>query len=626
MANTQKKPFGLWDSPITALSVSQGIRLTDVKWDSNGEHLVWLEGRSDNGVLVAKKGQEAGYDLNGEISSRGKVGYGGGEFTIRNNLVIFTGKDGRLYRRELSPQKAKPITPEFGGVAAPQISPDGTHVMYVFSDGKTDVLGVVDTFGQQWPQKLVQGADFYMQPVWHPTGNMIAWIEWDHPNMPWDATRLKLASLEKGELPSVKIIQTIAGDHETVIFQPEFSPDGKWLSYITSAGDWDALVLVNLSNLEKQVIYQPEGLHLMEPAWIQGVRTYAWNFDSQSIYLLQNQTGENSLWHLVINSGEIKKLNTDEYTSLRQISVSPQGEIALIVAGASISTRIIAGDGYSWKVIARSTAENIPPAFLSSPQPISWQSEEGVTVHGLFYPPANPNFSSDGKPPAIVYIHGGPTSQVTAGFSAATAFFTSRGYGWLDVNYRGSTGYGHAYKKMLNGRWGDVDVEDAVGGAKALIAQGLANEKQLIILGGSAGGYTVLNSLIRYPGVFKAGVCNYGVSNLFMLDMDTHKFEAHYTASLIGQLPEAAEKYHAWSPVYHAHHISDALAVFQGSEDKVVLPNQSEVIVEKLRNKGVPFSYQLYQGEGHGFRKNETLLDYYQRVERFLIENVLFAP
>jgi dipeptidyl aminopeptidase/acylaminoacyl peptidase len=160
----------------------------------------------------------------------------------------------------------------------------------------------------------------------------------------------------------------------------------------------------------------------------------------------------------------------------------------------------------------------------------------------------------------------------------------------------------------------------------ALVEQGLANEKQLVILGGSAGGYTVLNSLIRHPGVFKAGVCNYGVSNLFMLDMDTHKFEAHYTASMIGQLPAAAEKYHAWSPVYHAHNIRDALAVFQGAEDKVVLPNQSEVIVEKLRRQGVPFIYQLYEGEGHGFRKNETLLDYYQRVERFLIENVLFAP
>ncbi len=626
MTDKQLKPYGLWDSPITALSVSQGIRLNEVQWDTDGESLVWLEGRSDRGVLVASQVSEAGLDLNGEMSCRGGVGYGGGEFVVQNNLVIFAGKDGRLYRRELTPEKAKAITPAYGSVATPKISPDGRHIIYVFSDGTNDVLGVVDSFGVQWPQKLVQGADFYMQPVWHPHGKMIAWVEWDHPHMPWDGTRLKLASLEVDELPTIKIIQTVAGDDETVIFQPEFSPDGQWLSYITSAGEWDALVLVNLNTMEKQVVYQPDNLHLLEPAWIQGVRTYAWNTDSQSIYILQNQFGSNSLWKLNVFSKEIKKIDTGVYTWLKQISVSSQGEIALIAYKCQHSCTIIVGDGNSWRVVARSSAENIPPAYLSSPQAISWQSQEGVTIHGLYYPPSNPNFEAEGLPPAIVYIHGGPTSQVTAGFNAATAFFTSRGYGWLDVNYRGSTGYGHSYKKMLNGRWGDVDVEDAVGGARAVVEQGLANEKQLVILGGSAGGYTVLNSLIRYPGVFKAGVCNYGVSNLFMLDMDTHKFEAHYNASLIGQLPAAAEKYHAWSPVYHADHIRDALAVFQGSEDKVVLPNQSEVIVEKLRRQGVPFIYQLYEGEGHGFRKNETLLDYYQRVERFLIENVLFAP
>jgi len=626
MSTTQKKPFGLWESPITALSVSQGIRLNEVQWESQGEYLVWLEGRSDSGMLVARQGQEADFELNGEISCRGGVGYGGGEFSVRNQVVVFSGKDGRLYRRELIPQKAKPITPPFGAVASPQVSPDGRYVMYVYSDGVNDVLGIVDSDGNEWPQKLVQGADFYMQPVWHPDGNMIAWVEWDHPNMPWDGTRLKLAALETGKLPSVKSTQIVAGDEDTVIFQPEFSPDGNWLSYITSAGNWDALVLVNLKNLDKQVIYQPDQAQLMEPAWVQGVRTYAWSNDSQSIYFLQNQTGYNTLCQLEIHSGETTKINTGEYTSLRQISVSNKGEIALIASCATIPARVIVGNGKSWRIMARSTAENIPAAYLSSPQAISWQSDEGIRIHGLFYPPANPKFTADGIPPVIVYIHGGPTSQVTAGFSTATAFFTSRGYGWLDVNYRGSTGYGHEYKNMLRGRWGDVDVEDSVSGARALVVQGLANEKQLIIMGGSAGGYTVLNSLIRYPGVFKAGICNYGVSNLFMLDLDTHKFEAHYNASLIGQLPDAADKYHAWSPVYHAHHIRDALAVFQGSEDKVVLPNQSEVIVEKLRHQGVPFLYQLYQGEGHGFRKNETLLDYYQRVERFLIENVLFAP
>jgi len=626
MADKMQKPYGLWDSPITALSVSQGIRLNDVQWDRQGGSLVWLEGRSGVGMLVAKPLDDAGFDLNGVISCRGGVGYGGGEFTISGQLVVFAGKDGRLYRRTLNPEKPIAITPSYGSVASPKISPDGEHVLFVYSDGENDLIGVVDSHGKKWPQKMIEGADFYNQPTWHPMGEWIAWVEWDHPNMPWDGTRLMIGKIEKSGLPSVYDIKLIAGDESTVIFQPEFSPDGKWLSYLTSAGEWDKLVLVDLATMEKRVVYEPQGLHLLEPAWVQGERTYGWSNDSRFIYQIQNEVGFNSLYKLNIQSGVSEKLDTSPYTALEQIAVSSDDKIALIAASSLISSRVILGDGKNWQVVARSTAENISEDFLSQPNPISWQAEDGTEIHGLYYPPKNTKFESDGKPPAIIYIHGGPTSQVTAGYNAATAFFTSRGYGWLDVNYRGSTGYGHTYKNMLRGRWGDLDVEDAVGGAKALIEKGLVHEKQLVILGGSAGGYTVLNSLIRYPGVFKAGVCNYGVSNLFMLDLDTHKFEAYYNSSLIGKLPEAAEKYHAWSPIYHADKIQDALAVFQGAEDKVVLPNQSELIVDKLRHKGIPYIYTLYEGEGHGFRKNETLLDYYQKVERFLIENVIFAP
>ncbi len=542
MADKMQKPYGLWDSPITALSVSQGIRLNDVQWDRQGGSLVWLEGRSGVGMLVAKPLDDAGFDLNGEISCRGGVGYGGGEFTISGQQVVFAGKDGRLYRRTLNPEKPIAITPSYGSVASPKISPDGEHVLFVYSDGENDLIGVVDSHGKKWPQKMIEGADFYNQPTWHPMGEWIAWVEWDHPNMPWDGTRLMIGKIEKSGLPSVYDIKLIAGDESTVIFQPEFSPDGKWLSYLTSAGEWDNLVLVDLATMEKRVVYEPQGLHLLEPAWVQGERTYGWSNDSRFIYQIQNEVGFNSLYKLNIQSGVSEKLDTSPYTALEQIAVSSDDKIALIAASSLISSRVILGDGKNWQVVARSTAENISEDFLSQPNPISWQAEDGTEIHGLYYPPKNSKFESDGKPPAIIYIHGGPTSQVTAGYNAATAFFTSRGYGWLDVNYRGSTGYGHTYKNMLRGRWGDLDVEDAVGGAKALIEKGLVHEKQLVILGGSAGGYTVLNSLIRYPGVFKAGVCNYGVSNLFMLDLDTHKFEAHYNSSLIGKLPEAADR------------------------------------------------------------------------------------
>jgi dipeptidyl aminopeptidase/acylaminoacyl peptidase len=287
---------------------------------------------------------------------------------------------------------------------------------------------------------------------------------------------------------------------------------------------------------------------------------------------------------------------------------------------------VVVREGDNWRTIARSSSENISPDYLAMPEAITWQAEDGSTVFGLYYRPANPNYQSAGLPPAVIHIHGGPTSQATVRYDADISYFTSRGYAWLEVNHRGSTGYGYTYQNKLYHRWGDVDVEDAVSGARTLIDRVLANPKQLIIMGGSAGGYTVLNSLVRYPGVFKAGVSLYGISNLFALDQDTHKFEAFYNASLIGVLPEAAERYHAWSAVFHAERIQDALAIFQGSEDVVVPPSQSEEIVKKLRQRGVPHLYQLYEGEGHGFRKNETLLDFYQRVESFFQQQVLFAP
>jgi len=278
-----------------------------------------------------------------------------------------------------------------------------------------------------------------------------------------------------------------------------------------------------------------------------------------------------------------------------------------------------------WQVEARSGSESLAPEFLPAPLPLTWKAPGGSPVYGLYTPPANPDFTGGGLPPAILHIHGGPTSQTPITYSAVASYFTSRGYAYLEVNYRGSTGYGRGYRNALRLRWGEVDVEDAVGGAQALADQGLADPGKIVIMGGSAGGYTVLNALVRYPGRFKAGVCEYGVSNLFTLAMDTHKFEQRYLDSMVGPLPEAAARYHEWSPIFHADAIRDPLAVFQGKDDKVVPPVQSEEIVAALRQGGVPHIYKLYDGEGHGFRKRETIIDFLQETERFLQQHVLFA-
>jgi dipeptidyl aminopeptidase/acylaminoacyl peptidase len=615
------------------------VRLENPQFDRDGGTLLWLEGRSDRGVLVAQKGSEARLDLTEEQSVRGTVGYGGGEYIAGRGLVVFAERSGRLYARPLGPGQPYPITPPFGFAASPALSPDGRWVCYVFSDGKVDLLALVDAQGLKWPYQLARDADFYMQPAWHPSGAQLAWVEWDHPNMPWDGTRLMLAPLA-GDPPRLGEPTLVAGGPDTAVCQPQFSPDGKWLSYIVGSGEWEDLELLDLQSGQRRTLVHGDGFHLCDPAWIQGLRWHGWSPDGQRIYYLRNAAGLASLWAVEIESASSTQIDTAPYTWLSGLSVSPASdEVAFWAAAPAIPGRIVrweavethpdqnigAGNLASLQVVARSSGESLSPDYLPAPRPITWQAPDGSPVYGLYFPPANPDFTASGLPPAILHIHGGPTSQTPVTYSPESAYFTSRGYAYLVVNYRGSSGYGRTYRNALRQRWGEVDVEDAAGGAQALAELGLADPGRLVIEGGSAGGYTVLNALIRYPGRFKAGVCEYGVSNLFTLAMDTHKFELRYLDSMVGPLPEAAARYHAWSPVYHAGQIRDPLAVFQGKEDKVVPPAQSEEIVAALRQNGVPHIYKLYDGEGHGFRKRETIIDYLQETERFLQQHVLFS-
>jgi len=621
-----EKPFGLWKSPISAAAVSQGRRFNDVQWDSDGKTLIWIESRSGKGVLVAKTQGEAVRDLTDEANVRGGVGYGGGEFTIANGIIIFAERDGRLYRKSIGQDLPLGITPPFGFAASPKISPDGKWVCYVHSDGENDVLALVDINGYQWPSKLVSGADFYMQPTWHHSGKLLAWIEWDHPNMPWDESYLKLGNFDN-TTGTIKNAVTISGDKDHPVSQPLFSPDGRWLSYIDCGNEWDDLVLVDMETKGKKVLVKGDSFSLTPNAWVQGMHSYDWSLDSQSIYYLkQIATVSTVIDKIDLVTGNLLTLNTDDYTSISQITVSPvDNRIAFIGSSAQIPARILSFEKGSIRIEARSSTENIPRSHLPILKPLTWKSSDGEDVHGIYFPPTNEKYFCSGKPPVIMDIHGGPTSHVDGSFNAEIGYFCSRGYGWLAVNYRGSSGYGRSYQNKLRLRWGELDVEDAVSAAQALVDMELADENKIVISGGSAGGYTVLNALIRYPGRFKAGICCYGVNNLFTINIDSHKFEQHYNDSLVGGLPKAAERFHAWSPVFHIDKIKDAIAIFQGVEDKVVPPAQAEQIVVALKNSKVPYIYQLYEGEGHGFRKSETLVDYLEKVERFLLDHVLFA-
>lgn len=637
MGEKELMPYGKWPSQVSASIVSRSTRLDDVQWAANGQTLVWSEGRSGATVLVSQAGASARQELTDEQSPRGGVGYGGGAFETGRveDVVIFADADGRLYRRSLGLGRPRPLTPAFktggqsapaAGIASPALSPDGKWVAYVFSDGHTDLLALADASGQGWPTQLTRGADFYMMPAWHPSGGRMAWVEWDHPDMPWDGTRVQLARLE-GSPPRVVDVQTVGGGSDVPAQQPLFSPDGRWLSFIEESGEWPNLVLFDLQSGERRILVAGDGFELSSPAWVQGVRSTGWSHDSSRIYYFRQQGPNTTLWVVSVDTGRSEQIDTAPYTHLAQLAVNPRRDaLAFIAAGSRQPAQVVVWENHSIRPVAYSTAATYEPDYLPEAREISWQSAGGAQAYGLYYPPSNPRFAGQGAPPAILHIHGGPTSLAPNRFNSEAAYFTSRGYAWVEVNYRGSTGYGRSYRHAMRSRWGEVDVEDAASCAEWLSRQGLANPRQLIIMGGSAGGYTVLNTLARHPGLFKAGICLYGVANLFALDLDTHKFESHYNATLVGKLPEAAERYHQWSPVFHAGNIRDALYIFQGSEDRVVPPSQAEEIVSALKEKGVPHHYKLYEGEGHGFRKAETLADYLKETERFLQQHVLFAP
>jgi dipeptidyl aminopeptidase/acylaminoacyl peptidase len=637
MKSQKTLPYGMWSSPISPARLAGSGDIADLAWATDGS-LVWLERRSGRDVLVVQPPNgQALRDLNAEFAAGGHLSYGGGAFTVGGDQVIFVeAGSGRLYRQPVHGGLPEPITPAFGGAAAPALSPDGRWVLFLHSYEGQDCLAIVDREGHFWPQRLAHGADFYMQPTWHPDGNMVAWIEWDHPNMPWDGTRLQVASIEvrPDRPPALADIRTIAGGEEIAIFQPQFSTNGRWLVYASDRGGWWQLYRYDLPGEAQQQITEIPAEHAL-PAWIQGMRTFDLAPDGEHVIFLRNQGGWVSLWQARLEDGEETRFSLDEeYTYLKQPRISPNGrQVALVASGGTVPERLISvpvtadqtQPPKAVRVLRRTDSEDLASQAYSNPRPVKWSGLDGEDVHGLFYPPTNPAYAGIGEPPLIVMVHGGPTDQVFASFDLDVQFFTSRGYAVLLPNYRGSSGYGRAYRNALRGNWGVYDVQDSASGARFLAEQGGVDGSRMVIMGGSAGGFTVLKILEDYPGLFKAGVCRYAVVDQFQLALETHKFEAHYNDRMIGPLPEAASLYRERSPIFFAERIQVPLAVFQGEEDRVVPRRQADELVKILQRQGVPHVYQVYPGEGHGFRKPETLQHYYQTVEAFLRQYVLFA-
>jgi dipeptidyl aminopeptidase/acylaminoacyl peptidase len=603
---------------ISIDQLNQLSRINDVRFCGDGDGVIWSESIGSQGVIFKKTSKGKIQKLSGDQNVHGGVGYGGGDFDLNSNQIVFSDHSGSLFLINPTRKKEpKPITPAWGSSGSPVISPDGKWVIYCYNFGETDGLAIAKSNGLTWPSQLVLGADFYMQPDWHPSAEHIAWTEWNHPDLPWDASRVKMGELGGMQLRLFEE-NLIAGGKDHSANQPKFSPDGKWLSYIIRNEEWDNLVLYNLKKRTHKILVQGDGFNLRLPDWVQGMRSYGWNSASSEIYYFRYSHGETTLWKVKIRKEKSEQLNINPIQWAVQLDVSPSDDDLVFLGSSPKIPKQICFFRDGKLHYSQTNLEKEIGVLCSNPVEIVFQTEKGKQGYGFYYPPAH--FQSDkiSQPPLILHIHGGPTSAFNKSLSHDAAFFNSRGFAYAQLNYRGSSGFGYSYQNALRHQWGVVDVEDAIAFANALIDEGLASPDRLAIMGSSAGGFTVLSALIKRPGLFKAGICCYGVSDLLEDARNTHKFEKYYHQFLVGDLKKNHQRFIDRSPIYHIDKIKDPVALFHGEEDKVVSVNQTLAIFKKLKENGIPCELQIYPGEGHGFRKPESIKDFYDKVERFL--------
>src|SRR5579864_2931010 len=601
------RPYGSWRSPVTADAIVAGVvGLSQLQLD--GEDLYWVEQRpseAGRNVIVRRAGEKTEGLTPAGFNARTRVHeYGGGAYTVHDGTIWFVNyADQRLYRQQPG---REPVA----------ISParDIRHADLVYDRARRRLIGVREdhTTGSEWavntlvsldperdtPAKiLAEGNDFYSSPRVNPTGTHLAWLTWNHPNMPWDGTELWIAEItEDGGLRAAR---QVAGGSQESIFEPAWSPDGVLYFASDRTGWWN---LYRWKGLEVEPVVQMPA-ELGTPQWLFGMATYAFDSERQVVLQIRSQ-GVARLALLDTASKSISPLDSP-YTAFQPF-ITAGGGHAYTIAGSPtepLSLIDVPIDGGRVRVIRRSDTVNIEPTYLSVPQAIEFPTEGGVTAHAFYYPPVNPDYEAppDELPPLIVYVHGGPTGAVSNALDIGDQFWTTRGFGYLVVNSGGSAGFGRDYRQRLNGEWGVVDVNDSVNAAKYLIKQGLADGKRVAITGGSAGGYTVLRAMTT-TDFFKAGASHFGISDLELFHSDTHKFESMYDQNLIGRWPEERDVYRERSAVHAVDKISSPMILFQGLEDKIVPPNQAEVIVAAMRKKGLPVAYVAFEGEQHGFR------------------------
>ncbi|MGQ0445011.1 MAG: dipeptidyl-peptidase 5 [Beijerinckiaceae bacterium] len=619
-------PYGAWVSPVSVeLMTGAAIGLGGVRVD--GQDLYWLEARpSENGrtVLCRRRADGEIADLTPppfNVGSRVHE-YGGGAYAVSAGIVVLSERaDGSVWlfeagspRRIETPAGCRYADFEFDLLRRRVLAVREDYRNRPPADPKAAIVALpLDAGGAE--TILVEGPDFLSSPRLAPGGEELAWIAWDLPGMPWDGTKLFAAGITSEGTPEAA--RLAAGATPEAIVQPEWSADGTLYFCSDRTGWWNLYALRGT----KIKSVAPVEAEIGGPHWVFRQCYYDFLADGRIVAAIVRDGIRTAV---LIVDGNIAPLGIGQVQDCPRVLGDGLAYIATPQSAPPAISLLPKADGGAPLVIRRAAPAVLPEETISQGEPIQFATRGGL-AYGFWYPPKNRDYEGpSGKlPPLVVLSHGGPTSMTTNGFSLSVQWWTSRGFGVADVNYGGSSGYGRAYRERLYGQWGVVDVEDCAAAANHLVARGLADAARLVIRGGSAGGFTTLAALTSLH-LFKAGASFYGVGDLMLLAKDTHKFESRYLDRLIGPLPQAQALYDERSPVHHIDRLACPVIFFQGEDDKTVPPNQAETMVAAMTARGLPVAYYSFAGEGHGFRKAETLrrvleleLDFYGRVFGF---------
>ena len=645
-------PYGSWRSPISAQQVARsGVGLGEVRIDR--DDVYWAESRPVEAgrVVIVRRtpdGRTADVTPRG-TNVRSRVHeYGGGACAVRDGVLVFAEfADGRLWRMDVEaadaagdPRPLTPAAPDAGlRHADPVIDAVRRRVVCVQEDhrgggeARNRIVEVAldPAAGEPLPEPrvLVAGHDFFSNARLDPDGRRACWLAWDHPNMPWDGTELWVADVSPDG--SFENARRVAGGPGESIFQPEWSPSGA-LHFVSDRTDW--WNLYRLDDLPAAEPGTPAGRAVApmdaefgQPQWQFAMVTYAFVGPEQIVCRFTRD----GTWRLAVldaATGAMRPLDLGG-TVYGSIAAGANGRAVLTAASPTRGSAVVLVDTESGASLVLKSASDDEPdeQFVSLPEPVEFPTEEGQTAYALFYAPKNPDFAAPpGElPPLLVKVHGGPTAMASSALNPELQFWTSRGIAVIDVNYGGSSGYGRRYRDRLAGRWGVVDLHDVVSAARHMAALGRVDQSRFIIHGGSAGGYTTLCAL-TFTDAFQAGGSYFGIGDLEIFARETHKFESRYMDGLVGPYPAMADVYRERSPIHYCERISCPVILLQGLDDRIVPPDQAELMFEALRVRGVPVAYLPFEGEGHGFRKAENTVRSLQAELTFYGRMLGFEP